>query len=97
METLYNVINNLRPGDSFDVLFPKGFELEYKRWGNPDTKTFVCSRLNAWYWDDDDHCKLDEYLYAEDSASWVCKIGDLTPESHHKLLYYLMSTPYDKK
>ena len=83
------------PGDSFDVILPPNFELKYQRF-HTERQTFICSRLNAYYWDDDDHCKLDRYLYGEDSKSWVCKIEDLTPESRHKLLYYLMSTPYEK-
>lgn len=90
---------NVYPGDSVDVLFPEGFELEYKRAvmdENGDVIqcifTSICTRMNAYYWDDDDHRCLDFYFYNDNEeaktplgVSHFAKLYDLTPESQKKV------------
>ena len=94
-------IFGMRPGDSLDVHFPEGFELECKKWQNGSYQTvkFVCERMNAWYWDDDDHCCLDRYFYEPNinNDRWhshICKLRDLTNESYNKVSEYLRNTEY---
>lgn len=92
MKTYYDVIDNMGPGDNLDVIFPEGFVLEYERRG--DVQSFVCVRMNAWYWDDDDHCCLDKYFYEEGKHSWICKDYYLTKESMQKVDEYLKTVEY---
>lgn len=96
-----DAILGMCPGDSLDVHFPEGFELEYKKWQNGAYQIvkFVCVRMNAWYWDDDDHCCLDKYFYAPNTNndpwhSHICKMRDLTDESYAKVSEYLRNTEY---
>ena len=91
------VISDMRPGDSVDVKFPEGFVLEYRAWtmdAGYKIVQFECTRMNAWYWDDDDHCCLDKYFYTSDKDSHVCKASALTQESYKKVWDYLRNTEY---
>lgn len=89
-------ILNVTPGDSIDIFFPGGLTIEYERrfWDGDDfvTKTFSMSvnRMNAYYWDEDDHCILDIYFYEDDKDPyWVAKWWDLTEESQKKVLEFI--------
>ena len=94
MKTLFEQINDMRRGDSLDVVFPEGFEISYKLYTDNEPKTFICVSMNAYYWDEDDHRCLDKYFYGvkkEDDPfyNWTCKEHALTPESRKKLYNYL--------
>ena len=97
MKTLKDQIRNVFPGESLDIFFPEGFELSYVRrhYDRPDeTLTFICERLDVYYWDDDDHRCKDLYFYEANTTNnpfhnWTCKEYSLTPESRRKLDEYL--------
>ena len=97
MKTLKDQIYDVRPGDSLDIFFPEGFELSYVKhhFDKPDeTITFICERLDVYYWDEDDHRCRDLYFYEANKNddpwhSWTCKKHSLTPESLRKLDEYL--------
>ena len=90
---------NVHPGESVDVIFPEGFTVEYNKivWdGMVPRRTVayatVCTRMNAYYWDDDDHRCLDFYFYNDNEetksplgVSHFAKLWDLTPESQKKV------------
>ena len=93
-----NTVLNVGRGESVDVLFPEGFTVEYSRvvWEGDTSKRIifatVCTRMNAWYWDDDDHRCLDFYFYNDNEeaksplgVSHFAKLWDLTPESQAKV------------
>ena len=82
------VIRRMGPGDSYTVIFPENFELEYKNFQGELTK-FTCSMMHAWYWDDDDHCCLDHYFYAVDEDNHFAKLYDLTQESIDKVMKFI--------
>ena len=93
-----NSVLNVYPGESVDVLFPEGFTVEYNKvvWEGDTSKRIifatVCTRMNAYYWDDDDHCCLDFYFYNDNEEakgpfgiSHFAKLYDLIPESRAKV------------
>ena len=88
-------ILKVTPGDSIDIFFPDGLAIEFERrfWDGDDfvIKTFPRSviRMNAYYWDEDDHCILDLYFYDDSSPYWVAKWWDLTEESQKKVLEFI--------
>ena len=90
---IYEQIANMRPGDSINVKFPEGFELEYTRWtpGGEKLIKFNCSELKVWYWDEDDHRCKDYYYYPSGDGvnNWACKQRSLTEESQKKVWEYL--------
>jgi hypothetical protein len=92
MRTYYDAINAMCPGDSLDVTFPTDFVLEYNMRG--ETVSFVCVRMIAWYWDDDDHRCLDKYFHEEGKHTWTCKDYYLTKESMQKVDEYLKTVEY---
>ena len=88
----------MRPGDVMDIQFPEGFELEYKRTVMDENGNFIqcifasiCTRMCAYYWDDDDHRCLDFYFHNDNDKStflknsYFAKFGDLTIESQEKV------------
>lgn len=91
------VIEDMYPGDSIHVKFPENFELEYKRIFMDESQKFICNELQAYYWDEDDHCCKDLYFYTPDKENWVCKHWDLTPESTQKVKNYLAQAKYPYK
>lgn len=103
MKTLQDQVYDVFPGESLDIFFPEGFELSYvsHRWGEKDeVKTFICERVNVYYWDDDDHRCKDLYFYEANTNNdpwhtWTCKEYSLTPESRKKLTDYLANN-YDR-
>lgn len=95
---------NIYPGESVDVIFPEGFTVEYNKivWeGNTPKRIIgatVCTRMNAYYWDDDDHRCLDFYFYNDNEESkgslgfsHFAKFWDLTPESRNKVEEFVKS------
>jgi hypothetical protein len=82
------VIRRMGHGDSYTVIFPENFELEYKNFQGELIK-FTCSRMHAWYWDDDDHRCLDKYFYEVGGTGWVSKWWHLTEESRKKVQDFL--------
>lgn len=95
---------NVYPGESVDVVFPEGFTVEYNKivWeGNTPKRIIgatVCTRMNAYYWDDDDHRCLDFYFYNDNEeskgplgVSHFAKFWDLTPESRNKVEEFVKS------
>lgn len=89
---------NVHPGESVDVVFPEGFTVEYDKtvWeGNTPKRIIfatVCTRMTAYYWDDDDHRCLDFYFYNDNEepkelsgVSHFAKLWDLTEESQNKV------------
>lgn len=95
MISYLTAILKMYPGDSINVEFPKGFELEYKNWDGTIHK-FECGLLNVYYWDEDDHCCKDYYYYYVGDCvnSWTCKDRSLTEESRNKVNEYLSSLEY---
>lgn len=93
--SLFDQISNMRPGDSIDVRFPEGFTVDYikTRWVDDKyvdvIETSPCTRMNAWYWDEDDHCCKDYYFYNGDDGNWFCKGRSITKESWVKINTYL--------
>lgn len=95
MQTLAIQIAQMRPGDSINVLFPMGFKVVYTRterradgsWGKV-VHSEELSRMNAWYWDEDDHCTKDYYLYDKEGKRFA-KAEDLTADSRQKMWNYI--------
>lgn len=94
MRTLIDIY----PGDSIDIHFPEGFTLDYEKTMMDDNGEFVkriftspCTRMNAYYWDEDDHRCLDFYFYNDndDNSNWFAKQYYLTPESRKKVEDFL--------
>ncbi len=84
---------NLRPGDSVDIIFPEGFTVEYTKteklsngsWG-PVIHSSICTRMNAYYWDEDDHYCVDYYFYNDNiDRRHFAKDYNLTQESFKKV------------
>lgn len=86
-------ILDLCPGDSMDIRFPEGFTVDYETSILEDgefikkIETSVCTRMHAYFWDDDDHRCLDFYFYNDNisNSSWFAKQYYLTPESWKKV------------
>lgn len=105
VQTYADLVDDVYPGESVDVYFPEGFELECHlyRGGEAKLVKFNCAKLNVYYWDDDDHRCIDYYYYeSEDDYkaryndkwySHICKDSDLTKESRAKVEEYLKNTP----
>ena len=90
-----NPFYDLVPGDSMDVVFPKGFTIEFTKhvcdngeWKDV-TMAKECIRMHSWYWDDDDHRCLDHYFYAEGEDTWFAKMYYLTAESRKKVMQFV--------
>lgn len=98
-----DVIDDIDPGQTITVYFPEDFELECREYnGKEDYRKFICTKLEAYYWDDDDHRTVDYYFYESEESyksfrgGWyghTCKIYDLTKESREKVEDYLENTP----
>lgn len=99
-----DVIDDIYPGESITVNFPEDFELECRVYNNGKEgyRKFICTKLNVYYWDDDDHRIVDYYFYESEESyksfrgGWyrhTCKDGDLTKESREKVEDYLENTP----
>lgn len=92
---IYEQIADMRPGDSINVKFPEGFTIEYEKTKLVDDKwvkvieTSPCTRMNVYYWDDDDHCCKDYYFYNGENTGWFCKGRSLTKESWEKIYSHL--------
>ena len=92
---IYEQIADMRPGDSINVKFPEGFTIEYEKTQLVDGKWIKviekspCTRMNVWYWDEDDHCCKDYYFYNGTDHSWFCKGRSVTKESWEKINAYL--------
>ena len=89
-------IANMYPGDSINVKFPEGFNIEYEtdklvdgKWVKVIEKS-LCVRMNVYYWDEDDHCCKDYYFYNGIDCSWFCKARSVTKESWEKINAYLL-------
>lgn len=85
------IIAKIEPGESVRVCFPQGFILDYKTWSNGGyvTKSFECSELHVYHWDDDDHWCVDWYFHENEKNHWTCKLRSLTDESRDKVFKYL--------
>lgn len=80
----------LRPDDSIEVEFPKGFMLSYKTGGmfsEERIREFECARLSVYFWPESDHWGKSYYYYEPNKTSWTTKT--LTPESEQKVKEYL--------
>lgn len=88
MRTVAMQIAQMRPGDSIDVTFPIGFEVSYKRRRDGEITTTELARMNAYYWDDDDHRTKDYYFYDEEGNRFA-KQYDLTDESREKVWEFI--------
>lgn len=96
-------IRDIIPGESITINIPQGLPLEYKAWSNGGytIKSFVCTKIVVYHWDDDDHWCIDWYFYdnkdhSEDAYSWTCKHYDLTKESKEKVDKYLSENEDEK-
>ena len=107
IETLKDRVDNIYPGDNIVISFPENFELEYYIHdfitGKNDVRKFICTELNVYHWDENDHYGVDYYFYEPEESyksyrkggiyNWTCKIYDLTKESKAKVEEYLQNTP----
>lgn len=88
---IYKQIADMRPGDSINVTFPEGFTIEYEKTKLVDDKWVKaiekspCTRMNVYYWDEDDHCCKDYYFYNGTDGNWFCKGRSVTKESWEKI------------
>lgn len=93
--SLFEQIANMHPGDSINVYFPNNFTIDYTKTVLTDGKwreTIVkssCTRMNVYYWDEDDHRCKDYYFYNGDDDNWICKGRSVTNESWGKIKAYL--------
>lgn len=79
---------DMHPDDSFGMNIEGSLKLEYSK--NEKT-TINVVKVTGYYWDDDDHRKLDFWLWEENKTKWTCKLMDLTVESRKKLYEYIKS------
>lgn len=98
---IYKQIANMCPGDSINVNFPDDFTIEYEKTQLVDGKWVKviekssCTRMNVYYWDEDDHCCKDYYFYNGNNSNlvkpitWFCKGRSVTKESWEKINAYL--------
>lgn len=101
MQTIAKQLSEMAPGDSVNVFFPQGFTVDYTRcekladgsWGK-ERHTAELARMNAWYWDEDDHCTIDHYYYDAEGKRFA-KNSDITEESRKKISQYIHS--YEKR
>jgi hypothetical protein len=96
--TYQSIIYDMYLGDALTIYLPEDFVLEYERGFGEFLKKdkFECNMIKLWYWDEDDHQGLDYYFHTPGENQWVCKLGDLTPESYKKLKDYLKSHTYSE-
>lgn len=88
-------IAQMRPGDSIDVFFPQGFNVVYTRrerqsdgaWSDVEHSEELV-RMNAYYWDDDDHRTKDYYFY-DAQGNRFAKMFDLTSDSREKVWNFI--------
>lgn len=87
---LRDYLLNVHPDDSFDFDMPENFEIEVEvRDFFTDTVTIekrIMTKLNVYYWDEDDHRTCDFYIYNSGRRE---KLYDLTKESMKKIYDYL--------
>ena len=84
-------IRDIIPGESITINIPQGLPLEYKTWSNGGytIKSFVCTKIVVYHWDDDDHWCVDWYFHEVGKKHWICKHYDLTKESREKVYKFL--------
>ena len=90
---------NVYPGESVDVCFPEGFTVDYETSITVNGKfvekieTSICTRMHAYYWDEDDHRCLDFYFHNDNipGNGWFCKMRHLTTESKKKVEEFVKS------
>lgn len=95
MQTVAMQIAEMQPGDSINVLFPMGFKVVYTRtekradgsWGKV-VHSEELARMNAYYWDEYDHCTKDYYFY-DAQGNRFAKMFDLTSESIEKVWNFI--------
>lgn len=95
MQTVAMQIEQMIPGDSINVFFPQGFKVVYTKTEfradgtlGKVVRSEDLARMNAWYWDEEDHCTLDYYFYDADNNRFA-KNNDLTDESREKVWEFL--------
>lgn len=79
---------DMHPGDSFEMIIEDYLQLVHTRGGNYTIKAI---KVIGYYWDDDDHHKLDFWIWEDGKDIWTCKLMDLTVESRKKLYEYIES------
>ena len=89
MATLSSIFD-FDPGDYCQINFPENFILEYQyRKGQP-IKSFVCTRMSVYRYDEDDRDDTNYYFYGTDpKANWIAKSYYLTNESYSKVCDYI--------
>lgn len=93
--TLYEQIERMQPGDSINVFFPQGFNVvytttEFRADGSLGkvVRSEELARMNAYYWDEDDHCTKDYYFY-DAQGNRFAKMFDLTSDSREKVWNFI--------
>lgn len=88
-------IAQMRPGDSIDVFFPQGFKVVYTKTEfradgslGKVVRSEELVRMNAYYWDDDDHRTKDYYFYDAQGQRFA-KMFDLTSDSREKVWNFI--------
>lgn len=79
---------NMHPDESFGLFIKDSLQLEHTR---GDNHTINPIKVTGYYWDDDDHRKLDFWIWEDGKDTWTCKLMDLTMESREKLYKYIES------
>ena len=95
MQTVAMQIEQMLPGDSINVFFPQGFKVAYTKTEfradgslGKVVRYEELARMNAYYWDDDDHRTKDYYFY-DAQGNRFAKQYDLTDESLKKVWEFI--------
>lgn len=87
---LRDYLLGVNPGDSFCFNMPENFKIEVVVHnffeGTTTIEKRTMTKLDVYYWDDDDHCHCDFYIYNSGRRE---KLYDLTEESMKKVYDYL--------
>lgn len=89
MATL-SLIFDFNPGESCEIKFPENFVLECQYSKDQPIKSFICTRMKVYRYDEEDRDDTNYYFYGTDpKAQWVAKSYYLTKESYSKVCDYL--------
>lgn len=90
MATL-SLIFDFNPGDYATIKFPDNFVLEYQYSKDQPIKSFVCTRMSVYRYDEEDRDDTNYYFFGTDpKANWVAKSYYLTKDSYSKVCDYLV-------
>lgn len=90
MATLSSIFE-LNPGDYVTIKFPDNFVLDCQYSKDQPIKSFICTRMSVYRYDEEDRNDTNYYFYGTNpKAQWVAKSYYLTKESYSKVCDYLV-------